>query len=160
MGAQKNAGKYRSAGWLVTVCGVTLAAGMQVAPCAAASPVSDWGLRALEPAKQIQSAIGAMKTSGNASNLEGVQAACRQLQGSAEDLSSILPAPSKALTDEVNAALSELRMAIRPCLDWGPSGRPGGRQLVPSQSEISTAEAHLDKAVAHMETAKSMVLSG
>jgi hypothetical protein len=118
------------------------------------------GARALGPAQEIQYAIVTMKTSGNASNLRGVKAACQQLQDSAEDLRSTLPAPSEALTDEVSAALSELRMAVRPCLGLGPSDRPGGRSVVPSQNEISTAEMHLDKAVAHMETAKSMVGRG
>ena len=160
MGTQKNAGKYRRAGWLVTVCGVSLAAGMQVAPSAAASPISDWGAQAMGPAKAIRDAITTLKTSGNAGNLTGVKAACQQLQASADDLRAILPAPSQALTDEVIAALSELRMAVRPCLDMGPSDRPGGRQVLPSKSEISTAEGHLDKAVVHMETAKSMVLNG
>jgi hypothetical protein len=102
----------------------------------------------------------ALKTSGNASNLSGVKAACQQLQDSAEDLRSLLPAPSEALTNEVSAGLSELRMAIRPCLNLGPSDRPGGRSIQPSQHEIETAEMHLDKAQAHLESATSMVASG
>jgi hypothetical protein len=153
-------GERNHAGWLAVVSGAAIAAGMQAAPSAAASPITDWGAQARGPALEIQNAIATLKTAGNASNLEGVKAACRQLQDSSEHLGSILPAPSQALTDEVSAALSELRMAIRPCLGLGPSGRPGGRSVLPSQSEISTAEMHLGKAVAHMETAKSMVLSG
>jgi hypothetical protein len=153
-------GAHNHAGWLVVACGAVLAAGMQVAPSAAASPITDWGAQALGPATAIKNGIVKLKTSANASNLDGVKTACQQLQGSAEDLRSILPAPSQALTDEVSAALSELRMATRSCSGMGPSDRPGGRQIVPSQSEISSAETHLDKAVAHMETAKSMVLAG
>jgi hypothetical protein len=153
-------GARNHAGWLVTVCGVALAAGMQVAPSAAASPITDWGARALEPALEIRNAMVTLETSGNASNVKGVKAACQQIQDSAEDLRALLPAPSEALTNEVSAALSELRMGIRPCLGLGPMERPGGRSIVPNQNDISTAEMHLDKAAAHMETAKSMVLSG
>jgi hypothetical protein len=153
-------GTRNHAGWLATVCGFALAAGMQVSPSAAASPITDWGAQALGPAAEIRDAIVTMKTSASASNLTGVKAACQQIQGSSEDLRSLLPAPSEALTNEVSAALSELRMATRPCLGLGPSERPGGRSVVPSQNEISTAEMHLDKAVVHMETAKSMVTSG
>jgi hypothetical protein len=153
-------GTPKRAGWLVAIWGVTLAAGMQMAPSAAASPITDWGARALEPATEIRDTITAMKTSGDASNLRGVKAACLQLQDSAADLRSLLPAPSEALTNEVSEALSELRMAIRPCLKMGPSDRPGGRQITPSDNDISTYEMHLDKAIAHMETAKSMVEQG
>jgi hypothetical protein len=153
-------GARNHAGWLVTVCGIALAAGMQVAPLAAASPMSDWGARALEPAKALRNAMTTLETSGNASNLKGVKAACLQIQASSDDLRALLPAPTEALTAEVSAALSELRTAIRPCLDLGPSGRPGGRQIAPSAHDISTAETHLDKATAHMEAAYAMVVGG
>jgi hypothetical protein len=150
-------GARNHAGWLVAVCGVALAAGLQVTPSATASPITDWGMQALGPATEIKAGITTLKTSAGASNLKGVVAACRQLQGSAEDLRALLPAPTQALTDEVSAGLSELRMATRSCSGMGPSDRPGGKSIVPSLSEISTAETHLDKAVAHLETAKSMV---
>jgi hypothetical protein len=156
----RNMGVRNHAGWLATVCGVALAAGMQVAPSAAASPITDWGAQALGPATEIKNGIVTLKTSANAVNLDRVKAACLQLQGSAEDLRSILPAPSQALTDEVSAALSELRMATRSCAGLGPSGRPGGRSVLPDRNEISSAEMHLDKAVVHMENAKSMVERG
>ncbi len=139
------------AGWLATACGVALAAGMQLAPSAAASPISDWGQQALGPALAIQNGISTLKASADAKNLKGVKAACLQLHNSAQDLRSLLPAPSQALTDEVSAGLSELRMAVRPCLNAGPN---------PSLGEISTAEKHLDNAVAHMESAKAMVGRG
>ena len=139
-------GPRNHAGWLATVCGVAFAAGMQVAPSAAASPISDWGAQALGPATEIVNGISTLKTSANARNPQGREGACMQLHDLAEDLRSILPAPSQALTDQVSAAMSELRMAVRPCLNAGPN---------PSQNEISTAEMHLDKAVAHMENAKS-----
>jgi hypothetical protein len=153
-------GARNHAGWLALVCGLAFAAGVQVAPSAAASPITDWGAQALGPATAIRDGIVTLKTSANALNLDGVKAACRQLQDSAEDLRSLLPAPSQALTDEVSAALSELRMATRSCSGLGPSDRPGGRQVVPDQNEITTAEMHLDKAVVHMETAKAMVVAG
>jgi hypothetical protein len=155
-----NMGARNHAGWLATVCGLAFAAGMQVAPSATASPITDWGAQALGPAQEIRDGITTLKTSGNASNLRGVKVACVQLQDSAADLRALLPAPTQALTDEVSAGLSELRMAIRPCLKLGPSDRPGGRSVVPSQNEISTAETHMDKAIVHMETARSMVMGG
>jgi hypothetical protein len=147
---------------LTLVCAIALAAGIQLggAPSAVASPVSDWGLQAMEPASAIQDAIIRLKASANARNLTGVKGACQDLQGSADDLRALLPAPSQALTDTVSAALSELRMGIRPCLKMGPSDRPGGRSIVPNQNDVSTAEMHLDKAIGYMQSAVSMVQRG
>ena len=78
--------------------------------------------------------ISTLKTSANARNPQGREGACLQLHDLAEDLRSILPAPSQALTDQVSAARSELRMAVQPCLNAGPN---------PSQNEISTAEMQM-----------------
>src|ERR1044072_2647666 len=160
MGVQKKSGRCRGAGRLAAACGARLVAGIQVVPLSSASPVSDWGARVLEPAKSIQDAIAAAKTSGEAGNVHGVKAACRQIQDSANDVKAILPAPTADLTDEVTAALSELRMGVRPCLDLGPTDRPGGRSVTPDMNAIKTAEAHLEKAVAHMRAAESMILAG
>jgi hypothetical protein len=144
-------GARNHAGWVATVCGVALAAGLQLAPSAAASPTSDWGAQALGPAAEIQNAISALKTSADAKNLKGVKAACRQIQDSTSDLSSMLPAPNEALNDEVRAALSELRLAVRPCLGAGPN---------PTLNEITSAQMHLDKAIPHMEAARAIVGRG
>ena len=147
-------------GFPALVFGVAVALGIQLAPSAVASPVSDWGERARGPAQELRNAIATLQTSGNASNIKGVKRACQQVEASSDDLRALLPAPTQALTEEVSAGLSELRIAIRPCLDLGPSDRPGGRILAPNQNDISTAEAHLDKAIAHMENAVAMVASG
>jgi hypothetical protein len=151
MGAHRNAGKHRRTGRLVTACGVVLAAGMQVAPLAAASPVTDWGARARGPAANIETWIGELQSSAAVSNLNAVKTACRQIQNAAEDLRALLPAPSKDLTDEVSAGLSELRTGIRPCLTTGPN---------PSLHDISTGQKHIENAVEHLQSAKAIVQRG
>jgi hypothetical protein len=162
IGLQSRLGAKVDRRGLTLVCAIAVAAGMQLgaAQSAVASPVTDWGSQALEPASSIQDGIIRLRNSAGVMNLKGVKAACQQIQGSAEDLRALLPAPSEALTDTVSAALSELRMGIRPCLKLGPSDRPGGRSIVPNQNDISTADMHLDKAIGYMESAVSMVQGG
>jgi hypothetical protein len=124
---------------------------MQVAPSAAASPVSDWGAQAREPAANIETWISELQSSAAASNLNAVKTACRQLHNAAEDLRALLPAPSEELTDEVSAGLSELRMAVRPCLTAGPN---------PSLHDINTGRKHVENAVAHLNNAQAIVRRG
>jgi hypothetical protein len=151
MGTHKHAGKYRRAGWLVTACGLVLAAGMQVAPSAAASPITDWGARARGPAANIETWISELQSSAAVNNLYAARTACRQLQNASEDLRALLPAPSQDLTDEVSAGLSELRTAVRPCLTSGPN---------PSLHDISTGQKHIANAIAHLNNAKAIVERG
>lgn len=143
----------RAAGWSALLCGVALALGAHVwgAPPAEASPLSDWGSRASGPSTAIQNAMSSLQSAMGAQDLNGAKAACRRLQDSAQDLKSTLPAPSEALTDEVSAAVSELLTASRSCLSVGQTA---------SQNEISTVSKHLDKAVAHMDKAQSMIAGG
>ena len=140
-----------SAGWLGLACGVAFTAAVQLAPCAVASPLSDWGARASGPSTAIQNAMASLQSAMSAADLNGAKAACRRLQDSAQDLKATLPAPSEALTDEVSAAVSELLSASRSCLSVGQTA---------SQNEISTVSKHLDKAVAHMDNAEALITGG
>ena len=82
----------------------------------AAAPAANWGTRATPPFKAINQAMASLGTALQNADVGAMQAACRQLSSAGAQFVATLPSPQPAITNEAQAAVTEINAASSACL--------------------------------------------
>ena len=105
-----------------------------------------WVNRATPPFKAIAQAMGLLGPALQASDINGMQAACRQLSTAGAQFGATLPASTPAITDQAQAAVNEINAATSACLGDSP--------------DPATIAAHASQATSDLAAVGKMVSGG
>jgi len=109
-----------------------------------ANASGSWASATQAPLHDLQNAVQALSDAMKAQDMDGVKAACGQLNNAGQRLGATLPSPERALTSEVQAAVDDIGTASNSCSAFGPSGGIG--DLDAFTSTLNDAWGHLGKA--------------
>lgn len=111
-------------------------------PSNAGAPAADWGTRATKPFQSAASALNSLGTALNNSDVNGMQAACRQLSSAGAQLGATLPSPNQQVTAEAQAAVDEISAMSGACLSDSP--------------DVSAVASHASAANTHLANMASL----
>jgi hypothetical protein len=96
------------------------AIGQTQKPRPAGADEPDWGTRANPSFQAIQAALAGLSNALDASDLNGVQAACQQMGTAGARFAATLPAPRQQMTEAARAAVAEINAMSDACLADSP----------------------------------------
>ena len=77
---------------------------------------ANWVTKATPSFQAIQRAMASLGNALQSSDIDAMQAACRQLSSAGAQFGATLPSPQQAVTDEAQAAVNEISTASSACL--------------------------------------------
>jgi hypothetical protein len=81
---------------------------------------ANWGTKATPAFQAIHQAMVSLGNALQSSDVNAMQAACRQLGSAGAQFGATLPSPQQAITDEAQAAVNEINAATSACLGDTP----------------------------------------